>query len=174
MRDDGDLALQVTGIKEALFWVLLGGAFLLMVHNAALYYYTRNVVPTKPAIDVPNGSRLAGFKLTDPEGNEFAIPSEGTYLISFLTTDCDACHIQVRHLNHAAGTKSYQMVFAVFGEDTERVARFMNDLRPEFPCFVDHERRLTNSLKLKSLPQTVELKDGVVVRAWVGMQESFQ
>lgn len=164
--------MKSTKTKELMFWLLTCGAFLLMLHNAVLYY-TRNAALTKPAIDVPNGARLAGFKLKDSEGNEFAIPSEGRYLISFLTTDCDACHIQVTHLNRAADTKSYQMVVGVFGEDTERVGRFITDLRPEFPCFIDNESRLTNLLKLKNLPQTVEIRDGVVVRAWVGTQETF-
>lgn len=166
--------MQSTRIKELLFWLLAAGAFLMMLHNAALYYYTRRTPLPQPRIDVPNGARLAGFQLKDLEGREFAIPSEGKYLISFLTTDCEACHIQIRHLDKAADTKTYQMVFGVFAEDTERVRRFMTDLRPAFPCFIDSERRLTSLLKLKNLPQTVEIRDGVIIRAWVGTQESFQ
>ena len=165
--------MQITGkIKEALFWLMAGGAFLLMIYNTMLY--TRvGIRPEAPVSEIENGTTLAGFSLKELDGKDFVIPSKGRYLVSFLTTGCGPCQMQVATLNRTSDLGSYDKVLAVFFEPRAKVEQFKVEFNAEIPCLIDYKATINTRLNLSSFPQTVELDDGTVIRSWVGVHDSF-
>lgn len=166
------MRLRGSVIKEALLWTMIAASLVLMLRNAAVNYgWSRAPETYEP--EIASGTDLSGFRLKQLGGQEFVIPSEGALLISFLTSGCAPCQQQVQALNEAVRRQKYAKVIAVFFEPATLVAEFEATLKPEFLCTIDAEGALANSLRLSTFPQTVEIKNGAVIRGWVGKQSGF-
>ncbi len=166
-------------LKEVLFWTLTGGAFLLMIYNTVLYYRLQNsnrptILPAEETVEIEPGTALEQVNLRMLNGESFSLPTKGRYLIAFLTTGCGPCQTQVQYLNKAAKLPNYDKVLAIFFEPQTAVAEFQSQFQPEFLCLRDDTGRLNDRLRLRSFPQSVDLRDGVVAQSWIGTQERFE
>lgn len=164
--------MRVRGrIKGPTTWALLAGSFLLMAYNT--YSYRRAANPSVSRPEVPDHAMLAGLRFKRTNGGEFVIPSSGRYLISFLTVECGPCQRQVEYLNRVTREGEYSAVLGVFSDSLRRVADFESAFDPQFTSLIRTSLSSDPMLELSTFPQTVEISNGVVVKRWLGVQESF-
>lgn len=151
---------------------MIAASLLLMLRITAVDY-GKGRAHEASELEVERGTNLSGFRLTQLDGQEFVIPSEGNYLICFLTSGCAPCQQQVQALNEVVRRREYAKVIGVFFEPAARVAEFESTFKPEFLCLLDRQAELATGLRLSTFPQTIEVRDGKVIKGWVGQQPGF-
>lgn len=160
-------------ISDILIWFMVVASLMMMIYNTSINY-ARKPLSATPEIEIEPGTDLAGFRLTATNGEEFIIPAEGRYLISFLTTGCGACQQQIPILNEISGREHYRQVLGVLFEPVGKITEFESAFKPKFRCLIDSEGDLAGVLRLTVFPQTVEIDDGKVTHSWSGLQREFK
>ncbi len=164
-----------TNFKEWLLWLMVGTSLLLMGFNTWVRWDGNGRTQQPPSPQIKPGEYLANFQLKHTNDEDFFIPGNGRYLLSFMTTECGACQKQVNSLNELArSAENYAGVSAVFFEPASKVKEFQSSFNPAFSCLLDHNGQLASRLQLNTFPQTIELVDGVVAKSWVGLQTKFE
>jgi len=154
---------------------MVGASLLLMGYNTWARWEGDRRIKLPPTAQIKTGEHLANFQLKHTNDEDFFIPGNGRYLLSFMTTECGACQKQVNSLNELArSTGNYAGIGAVFFQSANKVKEFQTSFNPEFTCLLDHNGQLASKLQLNTFPQTIELVDGVVVKSWVGLQAKFE
>jgi hypothetical protein len=159
--------------KEGLLWIMVSASLCLMVYTTVRNEAARRRTP-KLAAEIPTGTNIGGLQVTDTHGIEKTIPAQGTCLIAFLDTQCGPCQQQVAVLNQATASGRFNAVVAVFGEAISKVTEFEASVRPAFACLVDTGHGPMSEHPITTYPQIVELKDGVVMRSWVGYHDKLE
>jgi hypothetical protein len=129
------------------------------------------MVSREPDVDIAVGVHLVPMKFNTLSGDGFVLPPKGKFLVSLLSTGCEACQDYVRELNHQIGRESFDGVIGVFFETYASVNEFTSTYKPRFTCVVEHTGQMVKTFGIKTYPQTLIVEDGVVKRSWVGIKE---
>jgi hypothetical protein len=77
-------------VKDALLWFMLTASFLLLVYHTVRPNKANNsVAPDR--VEIKTGTTISQLEFKRPNGEDFAIPQKGKYLVAFLTTGCEPC-----------------------------------------------------------------------------------
>jgi thiol-disulfide isomerase/thioredoxin len=100
-------------IKDVLMWSMLTVSVLLLAYHTVRPNKVNN--SEAPArVEIKTGTTISQLEFKRPNGEDFAIPQKGKYLVAFLTTGCEPCRQQMPRLNELAQTNSYDGVIGIF------------------------------------------------------------
>ena len=163
--------MRFSRMRDVLTVSMAAASVCLMVYTAAVSGVFRRSGKIRP--EIKEGASLGGIVLTSLDGSEVGLPNQGRCLVAFLSAGCGACQREVSVLNDAVQSHAYGSVFAVFFDQPQSVKNFVSSYSPRFTCLVDRGGAAWNRLNITGFPQTVELRDGVAVKVWAGLQKSF-
>lgn len=152
------VALRRAGVLAAISIIVLGGALLLR--------HTLRQHPASP------GKPLPVISLTDLSGAPATVrPQAGTTLYNVFATWCVPCASEMPMLSSAAPrlrARGIRIVGIDQGDSIESVRAFITRYDLRYPVFID-DGKLTNTLLgARIIPETVLVRDGVVVQIFVG------
>jgi thiol-disulfide isomerase/thioredoxin len=152
------VALRRAGVLAAIPIILLGAAF-----------FIRHALREHPASP---GKPLPVISLTDLTGAPATVrPQAGTTLYNVFATWCVPCASEMPMLSTAAPrlrARGIRIVGIDQGDSIESVRSFITRYDLRYPIFID-DGKLTNSLLgARIIPETVLVRDGIVVQIFVG------
>ena len=111
--------------------------------------------------------------LTDSSNNPFQIENikNGKVVLVYLLDGCDACSDQVSiisNLQKRAGLDT--KVWGIVRESSNKQNN-SNEQDTNIPLIVDKGDKLREELKIKTFPYNLLLKDGVIVKKWIGAKD---
>jgi peroxiredoxin len=118
-----------------------------------------------------SGSFLPRGPMIDLHTNhdEYETVTKGKVLLTFLTTDCDACKKEVSNISQAIPSLASKVrVYGVCIEDRDSVIPFAEENHVDFPILLDHGGRILTRLGFRLMPTKVLLQNGIVTRIWYG------
>jgi peroxiredoxin len=99
--------------------------------------------------------------------------NKGKVLLVFLTTDCDACKIEISNISQALPSLVPKMaVYAGCIEQRSKVAAFAQENHIDFPILLDREGSVFTGLDITLFPAKVLLEDGKITKIWFGSSPS--
>ncbi len=91
-------------------------------------------------------------------------------VVSFWSTGCGGCRAQLTALNRSLGTYA-SAGLAVYGvgvdDDPVRAAEYARDVRVKFPMLLDPSKAVARNYQVDTLPMTVLIDRGGVIRSVV-------
>jgi peroxiredoxin len=152
------VALRRAGVLAAIPIIVLGAALLIR--------HTLRQHPASP------GKPLPVISLTDLSGAPATVrPQAGTTLYNVFATWCVPCASEMPMLSTAAPrlrARGIRIVGIDQGDSLESVRSFITRYDLRYPIFID-DGKLTNTLLgARIIPETVLVRDGIVVQIFVG------
>jgi peroxiredoxin len=132
-------------------------------------YVLRHALREHPAVP---GKPLPVISLIDLSGAPTTVrPQAGTMLYNVFATWCVPCASEMPMLSTAAPqlrARGIQLVGIDQGDSIESVRSFISRYNLRYPIFIDDGKRTNTLLGARIIPETVLVRDGIVVQIFVG------